>query len=64
MKKKIDYIICAIIGIVFLAPVVCDGMMNWFGLSQATQYAYNFVAIVFGIPILVAMSGAAKDISK
>ena len=63
-KEKYTWIICIITGILLIAPVICDGMINWFGLNQSIQYAYNFGVIVFGLPIIVFSTGLIEKINK
>lgn len=63
-KDKLICILCLIAGILLLVPVVCDGLINWFGLSQSIQYAYNFGAIVLGLPVIIFSTNLVDIINK
>lgn len=56
MKRKSAKVF-AIVAIVVLGIVaVCDGMMNWFGLGQGMQYAYNICFFCL-LPGLISLTG-------
>lgn len=46
-------ILVAILALVLMYFVIVDGMMTVFGLSQAIQYAFNFGAIIIGVPACI-----------
>jgi hypothetical protein len=51
--KVISKIFVAVLALVLMYFVVADGMMTIFGLSQAIQYAFNFGAILIGLPACI-----------
>lgn len=51
--KTFFKIFVAVLALVLMYFVIVDGMMTVFGLSQAVQYAFNFGAIIIGIPACI-----------
>jgi hypothetical protein len=51
--KAISKIFVAVLALVLMYFVVVDGMMTVFSLSQAVQYAFNFGAILIGLPACI-----------
>ena len=49
----ISKIFVTLLALVLMYFVVADGMMTILGLSQAIQYAFNFGAILIGLPACI-----------
>ena len=59
-KQRLINIVCCLVVLACMVFVIGDGLMNYLGLSQAAQYAFNLVFFVAVLPAAIALSDVTE----